>query len=74
MPGVHPWKNKYGERGYNGREYKTSPRSGGGYHHSWYDPDRKRHISYDTDTSGDYVSGTGHERDDITHQTVARWD
>ena len=37
--------------------------SSDGTHHTWYDGDGDRHMSYDTDKNGEYVEGSGHETD-----------
>lgn len=46
--------------------------SRGGDHHTLYDRTSDNHISWDTDSDGNYVNGTGHE--DADGGKVNDWD
>lgn len=43
-------------------------------HETVADKDRGSHISWDHDKDGNYVSGSGHTRDDRSDRTISDWD
>lgn len=78
MAGNHPWKSTSGETEfYNANGYVKQEERNGITHHTWFNAQTKRHISYDTskDRWGEekYVPGSGHETDHYTGEVVARW-
>ncbi|MBI2268300.1 MAG: hypothetical protein HYU80_02490 [Candidatus Blackburnbacteria bacterium] len=49
-------------------------KGGGITHETIYDRERGTHISWDHDKDGDYISGSGHTRDDRAKSTISDWD
>lgn len=47
--------------GPNGSGFNERPNDQGGYHRTLYDRNSNNHISWDTDSNGDYRYGSGHE-------------
>jgi len=77
-----PLRDKHGKIAQRAEDYATKLMGWDSlgreiWHHSYYDPDTKRHISYDTIVlrgEHEYLTGTGHERDDRGGYTAVRWD
>jgi hypothetical protein len=59
-------------------KYTSHPESDGSTHHTWYDPQDKQQMSWDTDQNGDYKHSSGHDRPQGSYKDhkgqVNRWD
>lgn len=80
-----PWMNRQGVEAFNAQGYKVTPmryfnKDGKQlHHHTWFNPQTDRRISYDTYDAGwgvghVYVEGSGHEVGNRSGQVVDRWD
>ncbi len=74
MANKHPRDKNGNVRDPHDTAYKVEKRSDGTLHHTWFDGQRNRRISYDTTPDGIYIPRTGHEVDQNTGDIVDRWD
>lgn len=80
-----PWRNQHGVEAFNAKGYRISElrtydRHGRKLtHHTWFNPESDRRISYDTYDGGFavgnvYVYGSGHEVHNTSGKILDRWD